>query len=59
MPGASLILPGAVLNRYVNTDQIVAINAGQNATEVQMANGRTRWIKNTPDDVVAIVKASV
>ena len=28
---------------FVNTDQIVAINAGQNATELQMTDGRTRW----------------
>lgn len=43
---------------YVNTDQIVAITTGQNTTELQMADGRTRWVKNTPDEVVAIAKAS-
>lgn len=43
---------------YVNTDQIVAITTSQNTTELQMADGRTRWVKNTPDEVVATAKAS-
>lgn len=43
---------------YMNTDQIVAITTGQNTTELQTADGRTRWVKNTPDEVVAIAKAS-
>jgi len=41
---------------FVNTDQIAAINAGQNATELQMADGRTRWIKDTPEEVVSSAK---
>jgi hypothetical protein len=40
----------------VNTDQIVAINTGPNATELQMADGHPRWIKETPDEVVAATK---
>lgn len=40
----------------VNTDQIVAIVAGQNTTEVQMADGHTRWVKETPDEVAALAK---
>lgn len=40
----------------VNTDQIVAINAGQNTTELQMADGRTRWVKETPDEVAALAR---
>ncbi len=43
---------------YVNTDQIVAISAGPSATELQMVDGRTRWVKDTPDQVVALAKAS-
>jgi hypothetical protein len=43
---------------FVNTDQIVAISAGSSATEIQMADGRTRWVKDTPDAVVALAKAS-
>jgi hypothetical protein len=43
---------------FVNTDQIVAISAGQNATEVQMTDGRTRWTKNTPQEVTSLAKAS-
>jgi hypothetical protein len=40
----------------VNVDQIVAISAGQHATEVQMSDGRTRWVKNTPDEVETLAK---
>ena len=40
----------------VNTDQIVAINSGPNATELQMADGRTRWVKETLDEVLAAAK---
>jgi hypothetical protein len=43
---------------FVNTDQIVAITAGQNTTEVQMADGRTRWVKDTPEEVIALTKIS-
>jgi len=42
---------------FVNTDQIVAIAPGQSATEVQMVDGRTRWVKETPEEVVSLVKA--
>ena len=41
----------------VNTDQIIAIGAGQNATELQMTDGRTRWVKETPDEVVVLTNA--
>jgi hypothetical protein len=43
---------------FVNPDQIVVISAGPSATELQMADGRTRWVKDTPDQVVALAKAS-
>jgi hypothetical protein len=39
---------------FRNTDQIVAISSGPNATEVQMADGRTRWVKDTPDEVILL-----
>jgi hypothetical protein len=29
---------------FANADQIVAISSGPNATEVQMAEVRTRWV---------------
>jgi hypothetical protein len=41
---------------YLNTDQIVEICAGPSASEVQMADGKTRWVKDAPDAVVALVK---
>jgi hypothetical protein len=43
---------------FINTDQIIAISAGQNATELQMADGRTRWIKDTPDEVATSAKTA-
>jgi hypothetical protein len=41
---------------FVNTDQIVAISAGQAATEIQMSDGRTRWVKEIADEVAALAK---
>jgi len=43
---------------FINTDQIVAVTAGPKATEVQMADGRTRWVKETPDQVILLGKTS-
>lgn len=42
---------------YVNTDQILAITAGQKATEIQMADGRTRWVIQSSEEVAGMVKA--
>ena len=44
---------GAVI---VTTDQIVAIIAGPNTTELQMADGRTRWVKETPGEVAELAR---
>jgi len=38
----------------VNTDQIVAVVSGPKATELQMADGHTRWVKESPDEVVTL-----
>lgn len=43
---------------FVNTDQIVAIAAGKSTTELQMADGRTRWVRDTPDEVAALAKGA-
>jgi hypothetical protein len=43
---------------FVNTDQIVSISAGQNVTELRMADGQPLWVKDTPEDVVALAKSS-
>ena len=43
---------------FVNTDHIVAVTSGQSTTELLMADGRTRWVKETPEEVVARIKAS-
>jgi hypothetical protein len=42
----------------INTDQIVAITVGQNATELQMADARSRWVRDTPDEIALLAKAS-
>jgi hypothetical protein len=42
----------------INTDRIIAITAGQNATELQMADGRTQWVRETPDEVAALAKSA-
>jgi hypothetical protein len=44
---------------FVNTDQIVTVGTGQNVTELQMTDWRTRWVKDTPEEVVSLAKASV
>ena len=41
----------------INTDQIVAITAGQHTTELQMADGHSRWVRDTPDEIALMAKA--
>lgn len=41
---------------FVNTDQIVAISAGEAATEIQMSDGRKRWVKESSGEVAALAK---
>jgi len=41
---------------FINTDQILAVTACQSATEIQMADGRTRWVKESPEEVAALAK---
>jgi hypothetical protein len=43
---------------FVNTDQIVSVSAGQNVTELRMADGQPRWAKNTAEEIVSLAKAS-
>jgi hypothetical protein len=40
----------------VNADQIVAVSIGQAATEIQMSDGHTRWVKESPDEVLSLAK---
>ena len=42
----------------VNTDQIVVITTGKNATELQMADGRTRWVRDSFDEILSLTKAA-
>ena len=43
---------------FVNSDHIVAIASSQRATELQLADGHTRWVKDSPEDVVSLIKNS-
>ena len=40
----------------VNTDQIIAISANPHATELQMSDGRSRWVKNSLEEVETLAK---
>jgi uncharacterized protein YlzI (FlbEa/FlbD family) len=42
---------------FINTDQIVTIHARQNTTEIQMTDGRPRWVKETPEEVASLAKS--
>jgi hypothetical protein len=43
---------------FLNTDQIVTINAGQGATEIRTTDGHSSWVKETPEEVVTKAKAA-
>lgn len=42
---------------FVNTDQIVSVSAGPKATEINLSNGGTQWVKETPDEVAAKISS--
>jgi len=42
----------------VNSDQIVATATAQGATELEIADGHTRRVKNSPEDVDSLIKNS-
>jgi hypothetical protein len=39
----------------LNTDQIVAVLSGPRATEIQTSDGHTHWVRETPEQVLALV----
>jgi hypothetical protein len=43
---------------FINPDQIVSISAGQNVTEIHLVDGRTQWVKDTPEEVVSLAKSA-
>jgi len=43
---------------FVNSDHIVAITSTSGSTELELANGHTRWVKDSPDDIVSLIKGS-
>jgi hypothetical protein len=42
---------------FINTDQIVSISAGRNVTEIHLVDGRTQWVKDTPEEVIMLAKS--
>jgi hypothetical protein len=42
---------------FLNTDQIVSVSAGQTVTEIRLVDGRIQWVKDTPEEVVALAKS--
>jgi hypothetical protein len=43
---------------FVNTDQIVSVGTGQTVTEIRLVDGRIQWIKESPEEVVALAKST-
>ena len=41
---------------WINPDNIVAVTAGAHATEVQTADAQTHWVKETPEEIAALMK---
>jgi hypothetical protein len=41
----------------LNTDQIVVVLSGPRATEIQTADGHTHWVRETPEQVLALANA--
>jgi hypothetical protein len=42
----------------INPDQIVSVSVLEGTTTIQTADGKPHWVKNTLDEIVALVKAS-
>ena len=43
---------------FINPDQIVSVAVFEGTTTIQTADGKPHWVKNTPDEVATLVKAS-
>ena len=41
---------------FVNSDHIAAITSTPGSTELELVNGRTRWVKDSPEDIVSLIK---
>jgi hypothetical protein len=40
----------------VNSDQLITISETPSATELQLTDGHPKWVKNTPDEVLALIQ---
>ncbi len=41
----------------LNSDQIVAVVSGPRATEIQTSDGHTHWVRETVEQVLALVSS--
>jgi hypothetical protein len=41
---------------FVNTDQILTISVGPAATELNMSDGKMKWVLDSPDEIVKMMK---
>jgi hypothetical protein len=41
---------------FINSDQIVSISTVQNVTEIHTADGKPQWVKETPEQIAALLK---
>ena len=46
----------AVGTLVVNTDQILTISVGPKATELSMSDGHTKWVLDSPDEIVKMIR---
>ena len=41
---------------FVNTDQVLTITVGPAATELNMSDGKMKWVLDTPDEIANMIK---
>jgi hypothetical protein len=41
---------------FVNTDQVLTISTSPAATELNMSDGKTKWVLDTPDEIANMIK---
>jgi hypothetical protein len=41
---------------FVNTDQVLTISTGPAVTELNMSDGKTKWVLDTPDEIANMIK---
>jgi hypothetical protein len=41
---------------FINPDQIVVLTTVQNVTEIRTADGKSQWVKETTEQIAAMMK---